>query len=546
LADLTIPLIAPRGSDPSGGRGRSRVVTDPQVLEGFCQDAAALRGSGAAGLLAPHDEADLCAWLRENPDVPVLAQGALTSLTGGATPDGDILVSTRRLDSLRIHPDQRTVTVGAGVLLSDLQATLAEHGLYYPPAPTHDGATIGGNAATNAAGGATFKYGTTRDWVTRLRVVLRHGEVLELHRGENQVNAGDRIHLKGSRELVLVLPGYQSPRLKKCSAGYHCASPMELIDLFLGSEGTLGIITELDLRVVRKPQVVTGLAFFPEVERGLRFAGELRLRSLRTRKTLGRPGLDVRSIELFDRGCLNLLAAEGKLYARRLRIPSGSEACLLFEVELDPSLSPECITDLLVAAGEPTTRTAENPLGELWEVLEAFGVVETCEVALPDSPRRRRDLCGVREDIPLLVSEWVTRHKRQDPAVHKVGGDMIVPFPRFEEMLRRYYEAFRSRGLEVVVYGHISDGNVHPNALPRSAREVRLAEEALLELAEVATSLGGSPLSEHGVGKHPLKKTLLARFWGEEVLGEMRGVKAALDPGWTLGRGVLFDPPGRR
>jgi D-lactate dehydrogenase (cytochrome) len=545
VSTLSIPLLSPPSPEISG-KARSRVVTDPDVLEGLCQDAAALRGSGATGLLSPRDEADLSVWLRENPEARLLPQGALTSLTGGATPDGDLIISTRAFASLQVHPDRRSVTVGAGLTLAELQAALAERGLYYPPAPTHDGATIGGNAATNAAGAATFKYGTTRDWVTRLRVVLRHGEVLELTRGEHQVSAGDRVHLRGARELVLVVPRYQSPRVKKSSAGYFCRSPMDLVDLFLGSEGTLGIVTELDLRVVPKPQVLVGLAFFPDLEPCLSFTEEIRRRSLRTWETPGGVGLDVRSIEFFDRGCLDLLATEGKLGPHRLRIPAGSQACLLFEVELDPSLSAERIVDLLVAASEPANRTELNPLGELWEVLEAHGIVETCEIALPDSPKRQRDLAGVREDIPLTVSEWVTRRRREDPAVHKVGGDMIVPFPRFREMLSLYYQAFRARGLDVVVYGHISDGNVHPNALPENGRQVRLAEEALLELADVAKALGGSPLSEHGVGKHPLKKAMLARFWGEDVLREMRAVKGALDPGWTLARGVLFDPPSGR
>ncbi|PKN43442.1 MAG: FAD-binding oxidoreductase, partial [Deltaproteobacteria bacterium HGW-Deltaproteobacteria-20] len=104
------------------------------------------------------------------------------------------------------------------------------------------------------------------------------------------------------------------------------------------------------------------------------------------------------------------------------------------------------------------------------------------------------------------------------------------------------YEAFRQEGVDMAVFGHISDGNVHPNGLPRDGADMAGATRALLRLAGEAKSLGGCPLSEHGVGKHPLKKQMLAAYWGVAIIDEMRAIKRAFDPGWTLGRGVFFDP----
>jgi D-lactate dehydrogenase (cytochrome) len=535
-----IHVVAPKPSRGPDGDAPLRVQTDPDELSLVNMDAAAMRGAGAAGLVEPRSEAQLGAWLRDNPDAPVLVQGALTSLTGGATPQRDIVVSTRRLTSLEIHPEGRTAICGAGVVLATLQAELANHGLWYPPAPTHDGATIGGNVATNAAGAATFKYGSTRDWVTRIRMMLRNGDVIELRRGQVQVAGGDVVRVLGSRTFEFVVPSYRTPDVRKISAGYYVRSPMDLIDLLVGAEGTLGIVTEVELRVDARPQVVTGLVFFGEVEKAIAFVLEMRRASVESRKAGARLGLDARSIEFFDRRCLSLLRDTGKLSEYGVNVPDGAEVCLLFELEVPPHTKSEDLIDDLACASEG--RGGSDLAARLMGMLASFGVVETCELAMPDQVRRQRQLSSVREAIPLGLSEWLKQQKKQDPAVHKVGGDMIVPMDRFEIMFGRYYEAFRARGVDVAVFGHISDGNVHPNGLPTSAVQVELAKEALLELAQEAKRLGGSPLSEHGVGRHPLKRAMLEAFWGKAAIAEMKTIKRAFDPGWTLNRGVLFDP----
>ena len=531
--------LASASEDKAGSA--PELSTDPDDLDGIKRDAAAMEGRGAIGLVRPRNEAELAHWLRDNPDCPVLAQGALTSLTGGATPDDDIVVSLARLTSLRVHDDLRRVTVGAGLVLANLQEQLADQGLYYPPAPTHDGASIGGNVATNAAGAATFKYGTTRQWVERIRVVLRHGDVLELRRGEHELRAGDVLRLQGTRIIELPIPSYRSPEVKKSSAGYFMRSPMDAIDLFIGSEGTLGFITEIELSVVKQPRVVTGLCVVDALDRAIALAGKLRAESKRSRAEERAHGLDVRSIELFDRRCLELIRAEGKLDAIPLDVPDSAAACLLFEQEMGEDLSEQVLFDRLADALEGRPHD-DDPLGEIVAVLDSFGVVDHTEIALPSQGRRQKQLAAVREAIPLSISDWLVRRKKTHPEVHKVAGDMIVPFAHFGQMMDRYYDAFRRRQVDVAVFGHISDGNVHPNTLPLDADQLARAKEALLELADTAKALGGCPLSEHGVGKHPLKKQMLTRFWGDAVIDEMRAIKGAFDPGWTLARGVFFDP----
>jgi len=182
----------------------------------------------------------------------------------------------------------------------------------------------------------------------------------------------------------------------------------------------------------------------------------------------------------------------------------------------------------------------DGPVARLLDLLAARAPLEALEIAFPDDRERRRRLTALRESAPESVVEIVTERKRADPAVHKVGGDPIVPFEELAEALAFYHRAFADRGVDHAVWGHVSDGNLHPNALPSSAEEVRLAEEAQREIAREVRRRGGCPLSEHGVGRSAMKQSLLREFLGPTALEEMRAVKQGFDPEWRLAPGVLF------
>ncbi len=534
MATLRLPLQRPPAAHPPPNE------RDPERLEAVAKDAAAMRGRGATGLVEPRDEAELCAWLRAHPTLPILPQGALTSLTGGATPDGEVVISLARLTGLTIDAEAQRAVVGAGLVLANLHEALAQRGLYYPPAPTHDGATIGGNVACNAAGAATFAYGTTRDWVQRIRVALRHGELLELRRGEHRVEPGDILQLQGERSIEVPVPTALSPALRKTSAGYVVARPMDPIDLFIGAEGTLGIITEVELALRPRPTELCALVFVPDDAAAVALTRTLRDRSRATVAGERPDGAAVRSIEYFDARCLQLIRQEGGLDRLRVEVPAGAGAALLLIQELPIGSDDASVMEQLDSAFAGAPR---GPVADLVGALMEHGVLETTELALPEQASRRAQLAAVREAIPLAVSEWLLRHKRRDPAVHKLGGDMIVPFEHLGEMLEAYRAVFAARGLELCIYGHISDANVHPNGLPTCAAEMAAGEAALLELAQRALALGGCPLSEHGVGRSPLKQRMLALTRGPAAMEQLRATKLALDPDWTLAPGVLFPAP---
>ena len=173
--------------------------------------------------------------------------------------------------------------------------------------------------------------------------------------------------------------------------------------------------------------------------------------------------------------------------------------------------------------------------------LDEAGVLDSVEIAVPGDRAREQQLLALREAVPAGVNARVGRAKQQvDPRIAKTAADMIVPFERLDELMTIYDEEFRRRGLDAAVWGHISDGNLHPNVIPRSMADVESGREAILAFGREAIRLGGAPLAEHGVGRNAVKQQLLAELYGRHGIEEMRAVKRALDPEWKLAPGVLF------
>ena len=410
----------------------------------------------------------------------------------------------------------------AGVALLTLAQVLRTHGLFFPPTPTYDGAFVGGVTATNAAGARTFKYGTTRAFVRSLSVVLANGDVLDVEREQCQAADDGRLEI----ELVngdvarLAIPTYAMPRVPKHSAGYHAEPRMDLVDLFLGSEGTLGVITEVELRVMPEPARCLGWLALKDEAAVLRFAAALREDAHRAwRGEAG--GIDVASIESMDRRSLELLREDGSDREAGLVVDAEAAAALLFEIE--------------------TRADSDAALERLHGRVESFADPSSLVVALPGDTRRTQTLFSLREGVPLALNRRVEdAQRRVDPRIHKLAADMIVPFGALGEALAGYRGAFAKRGLDHAIFGHLSDGNLHANAIPHSYADVEQGQAAILEMGDLVMRLGGSPMSEHGVGRNRVKQELLRRLYGEAGIAEMRRVKAALDPEWKLAPGVLF------
>lgn len=522
-----------RSRPPRGSATARRRSTDPALLASLLTDAAHVPGGHAVAVEFPECEAAIAALLTTAP--AVLPIGAQSSLTGGATPRGDHLLSTSRLTSLD-HTAPDTVVVGAGVVLADLAHALAHHDRWYPPTPTYDGATVGGTIATNAAGAATFGYGATRRWVRALTVVLADGAVLDLTRGEHTASPDghfELVRLDGSRVHVDV-PTYRMPDVRKLAAGYYAAPGMDLLDLFIGAEGTLGVVTAATLGVLPAPGWFVGLAPCPSESAAFALAADLRSAAAESSP----PRIDVAAIEWIDARSLALLRADGTPARLGVPLADDAEAVVLFQVALPTDLDAAIAASHIARADDPTSDTM---LGRLCRLLVRHGLLAGTIPALPGDAAGRRTLFALREAVPVAVNRRVAEAQRTiDPTLSKSGGDVVVPAERLPELVARSREIFAALDLDHAVWGHLSDGNVHPNVLPRRAGDGPRAAEAQVAIGRAAIELGGSPLSEHGVGRSPVKQTLLRELYGDAGIAAMRRVKRALDPRGVLAPGVLF------
>jgi D-lactate dehydrogenase (cytochrome) len=502
----------------------------------FLVDAAHFPGGHAAGVVFPRSTGDVVEAIAQHETL--LPIGAQSSLTGGATPMGETIVATSKMTRI-LSATPREIVVEPGVPVAAMQDALRRVGGWFPPAPTFTGACAGGLVATNAAGAATFKYGSTRQWVDAIVVVLADGTVLEVVRGRQHARDGRFTLDTRGGTIAVPVPRYRMPDVVKRSAGYHAEPGMDLIDLFIGSEGTLGIITRITFRAAPAPLVAMAFVPCPDERRGLRLAADLREASRATWRTHDRAGLDISAVEHMDRRSLEIVREDGVDRRHNVAIPPETQLALLVQIELPAGTSDEgAHLQVERALSDPGI---DNPLARFCRILDAAGLLDVSELAPPGQVRRIRDFIEVREAVPAGVNQRVGVAKRTiDDRIEKTAADMIVPFERVAEMMAMYRTGFERRGLDYAVWGHLSDGNVHPNVIPRDYADVVRGKEAILEFGRAVVSMGGCPLAEHGVGRSAVKQALLEQLYGPDGIDDMRRVKQALDPAWKLAPGVLF------
>ena len=427
----------------------------------------------------PANEAGVSAALREASaaGVPVTIAGAGTGVTGARVPLGGWVLSLEKLNHLEIHSGY--AVAGPGVLLRDLHTAAQASGQFYPPDPTETSASVGGTIATNASGSRSFRYGATRRWVERLRVVLADGRVMDLARGE----------------AIDFDPGeIPLPRVTKNTAGYLVRPRMDWVDLFVGSEGTLGVVTEARLRLLPMPAaILAGVVFFRDDSAAVDAV------------EAWRGTAPARMIEYIDAASLDLLRT------RFPEIPAAARAALLIEQELASEDDPE--VDRWLERIETAGALAEDS----WFATSAA-----------DRERFRR----FRHSLPELVNETVRRIGSM-----KMHTDYAVPLDRNREVLAYYRTRLEAEFPgRFVLFGHIGDAHVHVNIFPDDQAK---ASALLLEFARHAVELGGTVSAEHGLGKR--KKHLLELQYAPEHLAAMRAVKQRLDPQGLLGRGTLWE-----
>lgn len=438
------------------------VITDPAAMDAYRRDRANDPGAGVplAVVRATCTE-DVQAAVRfaAATRTPVVPRGAGSGLSGGSSAvDGCLVVALDRMRAIDVDPDTRMATVQPGALNAEVKAAAARHGLWYPPDPSsYEFCSIGGNVATNAGGLCCVKYGVTTDYVLGMTVVLADGRAVRLG----------------------------GPRVKDVAG-------LSLTKLFVGSEGTLGIITEAVLRLVPAQRPPTTLvATFPTLDGATRAVIDI------TRTT--RPSM----LEFMDGVTID--AVEDALH-----------------MGLDRTAAA-----MLVVQSDEQTDAAEAEIATIRALCEARGAVECFATSDPDEG-----------------AAFVHARRMAIPAVERRGTllleDVGVPVPRLADLVLGIAAIAERCDVTIAVIAHAGDGNTHPLLVldPADAAQNARAQTAYGEVMDLAIALGGTITGEHGVGR--LKRPWLRDYLGDDVLELNRRIKGALDPDGILNPGAIL------
>lgn len=438
--------------------GDSGVLVDADVVETYSRDMMPLAPSGRPlAVVLPESTKQVQAIVRAcaAAGTPIVPRGAGSGLSGAANAiDGCVVLATTKLDRiLEIDPDNRLVVVQPGVITLDLRRAVEKHELFYPPDPSSlDWCTIGGNIATDAGGLCCVKYGVTGDFVLGLDVVLADGELLRTGR-----------------------------RTVKGVAGY------DLTSLFVGSEGTLGVITRatLALRPRPAPQTTIVATFHTTAAAGQAVTDVVRR------------GLTPSLLEIMDRQCVRAV-----------------EAYLHTDLDADGAL--------LLAQSDAGSADEAQVLQRVFDDAGATLTHATADLAEGSM------LLAARRAVPPALEELG----------HTLTDDVCVPRSRIAEFIDGCERIGEEGGIMIAVFGHAGDGNMHPKMIYADASEEPRARQAFAAILDLGMELGGTITGEHGIGK--LKQEWLAREIGEVGVRTHRAIKDALDPTGLFNPGSMF------
>lgn len=486
------------------------IKTDKDTIQSYMEDSSGLTGGCAESVYVPENDHEIVKFIRDASKrrISVTVSGGGTGVTGARVPFGGVVLSLEKLNKIISvnRPDDghgpSTAVVQPCVTVKELKDKAKHHGLMYAPDPTEQTSCIGGNVATNASGSRGFKYGSTRKYVIGLKVILTTGEVLDIKRGRIFADTSNKLKVPISDGcLSIQLPDYKLPDIKNAS-GYYNKPGMDLIDLFIGQEGTLGIITEIE--VVLNPiteNIFSGVAFFPKQELSWDFALEVK------KFCKGESGIDALSLEYFDSNALELLKPDYP------QIPDFAKAAIFFEQDL-------------------TNRDEDKVLEEWVNLLEKYQVPQD-KVWFATSPKDQESFRDFRHCLPEKVNEIIKKN-----GFPKVGTDIAVPDAGFYEMLQFYNQKLKDSKIKHLVFGHIGENHLHANFLPVTSEEFKKCKRIYIDFVTKSVSLGGTVSAEHGIGK--LKHIFLEKMVGNQGVIQMAKLKKDLDPACILGLDNIF------
>jgi D-lactate dehydrogenase (cytochrome) len=517
-----------------------KVVRESAVIareyQDYLRDESNVNAPQVSVLFFPRSINHISEILREAGEkgVQVTISGGRTGICAGAVPDSrGYVVSLEKMNrilSIDRLKGEFSLSAESGLRLNEIAACLKARDFpikgdtvqellssgksyFYPPDPTETTATLGGTVATNASGARTLFYGPTRDYVVGMEVVLPGGEILRIRRGDVCEKDGVfRVPRQKGNPMIIPAPTYEIPKTKH-SAGLFSAKGMDLIDLFIGSEGILGVIAAVTVRLMEEPPgFASGVAFFPDEDKAVSFVERSRIGEF---KPL--------ALEYFDRDALRLLEEVRESQGPTSEIPQIDEfgAAVYFESAI--GFGQEDGFKKIFSAWRKLIQECGGNSSAAWGAME------------------KRDLLRLkvfRHAVPERVNMIIAQRKLKNPRIHKIGTDMAVPDSRLREMVLFYRSMLEQERLRTVIFGHMGNNHLHVNIIPDSDDELERAKVLYNKFAEKAVSLGGSVSAEHGIGK--LKKEYLRVQYPASVIEEMRTIKRALDPQMILNPGDMI------
>lgn len=457
----------------------------------YLEDTSNLQKGKAETLYIPENEKEVSEAIAEctAQKIPLTISAGGTATVGGRIPLEGRILSVEKLNKIiSIDKEKKIAILQSGVIIENFLEALEKQNLFYPPFPTERTAFIGGNVSTNASGEYSYRFGSTRGYVKRIKVILSTGEILEIERGRHLADKDGYLRIKDKK---IKIPSYVTPPIK-CSAGYFSQPGMDLIDLFIGSEGTLGVITEVEVNLIpglSSPFII--IIFFKEDET-LKFISEIK----RNKK------MNLLSLEYLDKGSLGFLKKDFP------NIPDVSREALYIEQE-----------------------GGEKILEEWANLIEKYKVVDTW---ISQEKRTYEKLLDFRHKLPENINDYFKRIKSR-----KMALDIAVPENSFKELFD-FYQALRlnNRQIENILFGHIGENHLHFNFFPKDEEEKESVDKIFIQAIKKGLSLGGTVSAEHGIGK--LKHKYLELMYGKNGIFEMVKVKKELDPCCIFGLDNIF------
>jgi len=419
--------------------------------------------------------------------IPVTFCGSQTSMTGSSAADEGLLISCEKMDRLitidQVSDHEAYAICQPGIVVGDLKRAVLEEGWFFPPAPTsQDMARLGATIATNATGEDSYKYGSTRPYVSELKVMLADGTKKVFFR-----HPDNRL----------------SDELNRAGYWLKTANP---IDQIIGSEGTLGLVTETRVRLIKNPGDFFSLM--------IPFSSEMAALQFILAVTFDQK-LKPRALEYIDATALSFMQTHAS-FPETLK---GSQALVYLKQEF---LNQADYNQQLEACLQ-------------WLSLY-ISEKQIQDIAVGDTFLKKEAMRLWRHQIPLKINEEYRTYWQQGGG--KIGSDWWVPLNHLLEMMTFVYETGRQSKIPFLAFAHLGQGHPHVNYLCKTPEEKLKAEQLLLDCCRKAVSLGGGVAGEHGIGK--IHRDYMPLQWSAAVLQKMKSIKTEYDPHWLLGRGNIF------